>query len=263
MHELTLSNITCSYGQHQVLTGVDCTISGGNLAFLLGPNGCGKSTLFSCILGHHHGHGGTVTIDGVDISHMSPAALAKLIAYIPQSSAPTFNYTVLQTVMMGRTSHMGLFASPSKSDMEIAIQSLERLGIGHLADKGANKISGGEQQLVLIARALAQQAPVIMMDEPTSNLDFGNQLMVLHQLRSLCRDGKLILLSSHNPQHALSYGDHVLVLHDGKIEQQGIPQQIITSECIKHVYGVDVQMLDYTDSHGHRQTVLAGATESF
>ncbi len=258
---ISVQDIHFSYGDHPVLDGVSFSLEPSKLTFLLGPNGSGKSTLFRCMLGHRPPDSGTVAVDGADTTTMTPAELAHHIAYIPQVTAPTFNYTVLQAVLMGRTSHMKLFASPSAKDIDIAYEALERLGIRHLANKGSNRISGGEQQLVLIARALAQQAQIIIMDEPTSSLDYGNQLMVLSQMKSLCKDGKLVFLSSHNPQHAMSYADEVLVLYDGKVWSQGTPKQVITKEMIRQVYGVDVTILEYIDEAGHVRNMVAPTQE--
>jgi iron complex transport system ATP-binding protein len=254
---ISVNGISFAYGTHQVLKNIDFTLTPGHLTFLLGPNGSGKSTLFKCMLGHRRPQAGAVSLDGMPTTGMSPAELAHRIAYIPQISTPTFNYTVLQAVLMGRTAHMKLFSTPSAQDIRIAYEALERLGIRHLADKGSNQISGGEQQLVLIARALAQQAQVIIMDEPTSSLDYGNQLMVLSQMKSLCQDGKLVFLSSHNPQHAMAYGDDVLVLYRGKVWRHGTPQEVITREMIHQVYHVDVAILQYTDDAGQVRHMVA------
>ena len=258
---ISVHDIHFSYGDHRVLDGVSFSLEPSKLTFLLGPNGSGKSTLFKCMLGHRSPNAGTVAVDGDDTATMKATEIAHRIAYIPQVTAPTFNYTVLQAVLMGRTSHMKLFSSPSAKDIDIAYEALDRLGIRQLANKGSNKISGGEQQLVLIARALAQQAKIIIMDEPTSNLDYGNQLMVLSQMKSLCKDGKLVFLSSHNPQHAMSYADEVLILHHGKVQGQGTPEQVITKEMIHQVYGVDVTILEYVDDTGHARNMVAPIQE--
>lgn len=258
---LSTKDIRFSYGEHLVLDGVSFTLETSKLSFLLGPNGSGKSTLFKCMLGHRKPNAGTVMIDNIDTTSIRPTELAHHIAYIPQVSAPTFNYTVLQAVLMGRTAHLKLFATPTRKDIDIAYEALERLGIKHLADKGSNKISGGEQQLVLIARALAQQSEIIIMDEPTSSLDYGNQIMVLSQMKSLCRDGKLVFLSSHNPQHAMTYADNVIVLHNGRIANQGTPEQVITQEMIREVYGVEVTILEYVDTAGKLQRMVAPIQE--
>lgn len=258
---ISVQDIHFSYGDHLVLDGVSFSLEPSKLTFLLGPNGCGKSTLFKCMLGHRLPGEGTVSVDGINTAAMNSTELAHRIAYIPQVTAPTFNYSVLQAVLMGRTSHMKLFSTPSAKDIDIAYEAMERLGIRHLADKGSNKISGGEQQLVLIARALTQQAQIIIMDEPTSSLDYGNQLMVLSQMKSLCKDGKLVFLSSHNPQHAMSYADEVLILYKGKVQSHGTPDQVITREMIRKVYGVDVTILEYTDEAGHARNMVAPVQE--
>lgn len=235
-----VQNLNFSYTKKRVLKGVDFCVDSGQLVCLLGPNGVGKSTLFRCILGLLRGYSGAAYIDGQDIGRLSPKQLARLVAYIPQSHAPAFNYSVLDMTLMGTTPQLSAFVTPGKREIDLAEAALARLDILHLRDRSFLHTSGGEQQLVLIARALAQQAKVLVMDEPTANLDYGNQIRVLDQVKALSKNGYTIIQSTHHPDQAFLYADVVLAMMDGKILAKGSPQQIINAGLIRDLYGVDV-----------------------
>jgi len=166
------------------------------------------------------------------------------LAYIPQSSSPVYDYTALDTVLMGTTSSLGFLESPGKKEEEEALTVLEDLGIGYLKDRGIARISGGEQQLVYIARALIQKAKILIMDEPTANLDYGNQYRVMDKVRSLSKEGYTILLSTHNPEHALLYADKVLILKDGKVLTQGKKDEVLTEQVLSDLYGIPIGVED-------------------
>ena len=171
--------------------------------------------------------------------------IARRVAYIPQTHYPAFNYAVFDMVLMGTTHSMGAFSTPGEKQRRAAEAALGRMGISHLAGRSYMRLSGGEQQMVLIARALAQESPVLMMDEPTASLDYGNQHRVLSCVRSLAReDGYTVVLSTHNPQHALSYADAILALHDGRVLAAGTPQAVLSGDLLRTLYGVDVCMVD-------------------
>lgn len=231
-----------SYGRNHVLQGVSFSADSGDFICLLGENGAGKTTLFRCMLGFLKGYTGEILIDGAPQKSYSVRALARKAAYIPQAHAPTFNYTVLQTVLMGTTAQLGRYASPGKKEEKKAEECLERLGIRHLAGRGFARISGGERQLVLIARALAQDSRVLIMDEPTANLDYGNQIRVMQQVQALAGEGYLILLSTHNPEHALLYSHKVLVLREGKTDLYGETRRILSAPVISDLYGIPVKV---------------------
>jgi iron complex transport system ATP-binding protein len=165
----------------------------------LGPNGCGKTTLFRTILGLLPRQGGSVRLDGHDLATLSRRDVAQRIGYVPQAQAGYFPFTVREMVLMGRTAHLSLFATPSPRDDAVAERMLDTLGMLHLADHRYTEISGGERQLALIARALTQEPKLLVMDEPTANLDFGNQLLVLDRIGTLARQGMAIILSTHDP----------------------------------------------------------------
>lgn len=252
---LALSDITYRYGKKgdDVLRKVSFSAGRGEVIAVLGPNGVGKSTMFKCLLGFFKNYGGTITLDGLDLSTLSHKQIAKRIAYIPQSTYPTFNYDVIDVVMMGLTSKLSLLSSPNKEHIKRAHEALENLGIGHLAHAGYGEISGGERQLVLIARALVQDAKILIMDEPTANLDYGNQFRVMCKVADLAADGYLIILSTHNPDHAFLYAHRVLMMYGGEVIADGTPESVLDSELIYRVYGVNVRIETFTDESGtHR-----------
>jgi iron complex transport system ATP-binding protein len=207
---------------------------------LLGPNGSGKTTLFKTMLGLLPSQAGEVRLDGVALAHLTRPQIARRVAYVPQAHAAHFPFTVIDMVVMGRTAHLGLFASPTRQDRHRALAALATLGIAELAQAEFTRISGGQRQLALIARALAQEAPVIIMDEPTASLDFGNQVVVLSEVKRLAAQGLTIVLSTHDPDHAFSVGDRVALLDGGRLIAQGAPRDVLTPERLRAVYGVSV-----------------------
>ena len=241
---LSVADLRFSYGEREILRGVNFTAEKGELLAVLGPNGAGKSTLFRCILGALEGYSGTISVDGTDLRTVSVREKARHIAYIPQSHHPTAGYTVLDTALMGLTRQMGVFSQPKEQHIRLAMSALERLGIEDLAQREFSRLSGGEQQLVLIARAMTQQAQIMVMDEPTSSLDFGNQLRVMRQIRELTRRGYTVLLSTHNPQHALSFADRVLALYDGGVAAFGAADEVLTADLLKKLYHVDANLVE-------------------
>lgn len=237
---LEVRGLSFSYGNNPVLEDIGFTMGSGVLLGLLGPNGAGKSTLFRCLLGLEKSHPGTVLLDGQDIKTLTPAALAKRIAYVPQIHYPSFNYSALDMVLMGTAAQGKEWSIPNTRQREAASAALEQLGMGKFRDRGFRQLSGGEQQLVLIARALAQDARLLVMDEPTANLDYGNQIRVLLQVKELSRQGYSIILSTHNPDHAFLFADQVLALHSKRIAASGAPGEVLTGELITRLYGVPV-----------------------
>lgn len=239
---LKVDNLHFSYGSHEVLKGVSFGIEDSGFVSLLGPNGAGKSTLFRCMLGLLEPGKGSVHICGRDIRNMPPAELSHRVAYIPQSHTPVFNFSVFDMVLMGTTAQLSQFASPGKKQKELAEAAMERMGILHLMNRGCGNISGGERQLALIARAIAQQAKILVMDEPSASLDYGNKFRVMETVKSLTEDDYTIIQSTHDPDQAYLYSDQILALYDGKILACGTPRDTISSSLISTLYGVDVQV---------------------
>jgi iron complex transport system ATP-binding protein len=220
--------------------GVDLAVGAGAVVCLLGANGCGKTTLFKTLLGLLRAQGGEVRIDGQPLAALPRAEVARRVAYVPQAHAAHFPYTVLDMVLMGRTAHLGPFARPGPPDHAAAMEALATLGIADLAGADYTRISGGQRQLGLIARALAQAAPLIVMDEPTASLDFGNQVVVLAQVQRLAARGIGVIMSTHAPDQAFACADGVLLMQHGRIVAEGEPEAVLTAERLREVYGVEV-----------------------
>ena len=244
---LKIENLRFSYGKQEILKGVSFDAKEGSLISVLGPNGVGKSTLFRCMLGILNPTGGRVCIGGQDIRTMTAAELSKCVAYIPQSHNPVFNFSVFDLVLMGTTAQLGHFALPAREQEKLADAALERMGISHLRDRGCGHISGGEGQLVLIARAIAQQARILVMDEPSANLDFGNKIRVMKTVKSLTDEGYTVIQSTHDPDQAYLYSDRILALLDGKVCAWGTPQDTISDSLVSALYGVDAAVCSLWD----------------
>jgi iron complex transport system ATP-binding protein len=232
--------LNIGYGVTAIGHDLNLVASPGRVLCLLGPNGSGKTTLFKTLLGLLPPRAGAVLLRGDVISTLKRDEIARRVAYVPQAHAAHFPFAVSDMVVMGRTAHQGVFAMPSAEDRTKAAAALARLGIADLADRDYTRLSGGQRQLVLIARALAQDAPAIVMDEPTASLDFGNQLLVLQEIARLAQSGLAIVLSTHDPDHAFAVAHKVALLHDGQLIAVGLPAAVLTPERLKLVYGVDV-----------------------
>ena len=254
---IEVRNVSFSYGDRPVLNGVSFGASEGEMLCVLGPNGVGKSTLFNCILGILKPQGGEILLEGRHAQEFTVRELAKKIAFVPQSHAPTFNYSVFDMVLMGTTAHVGGMSSPGASEVKLAEDALERVGITHLKKRGYMQISGGERQLSLIARALAQQASLVIMDEPTANLDYGNQLRILIRVKELVKSEKLtVIQSTHNPDHVFLFADRVLALIDGQVAALGTPEEAVTEKLIEALYGVKVRLDKIEGGHTACRPVL-------
>ncbi len=235
-----------AFGFPGVPVGRDVTLRverGATLA-VLGGNGAGKTTLLRTLLGLLPALGGSVRVDGVAVARLRPAERARRFAYVPQQHVPPFPFTVEEAVVMGRAVHLSTFARPAEIDRRAARNALERLDIGSLAARRVTELSGGERQLVLIARALAQDAPILILDEPTASLDFGNRARVLAELDRLRRDGLAIVFSTHEPDHALAHADQALLLSGGTSLACDAAERALTADNVSRLYGVPVDLVD-------------------
>lgn len=239
---LEVKDLHFSYGMQDVLHHISFRTEHGSFLSVLGPNGVGKSTLFKCLLGIYPPGKGEIYIDGENLQHFTPKQLARKIAYIPQSHHPSFPYSVFDMVLMGTASQIPSYAAPGSAQMTKADAVLERLGISHLKNRSYTMISGGERQLTLIARALVQDARILVMDEPSASLDFGNRIRVMQTMQSLAKEGYLVIQSTHDPDQAFLYSDYILALHEGQVLAYGTPSEVITSELISKLYHVNVDV---------------------
>lgn len=238
---LEVSHLSFSYRKRQqVLKDVSFSLEPGQILCMLGPNGTGKTTLLRCLLGLKKPEGGKVMLDGQDLAHLGSGPRAKLMAYVPQASDLAFSYEVREVVLMGRVAHLPLGAAHSLRDQDAVTECLERLQITELQNRRFQELSGGEKQMVLVARAMVQQAKYLIMDEPTANLDYSNQIRILRVIRDLARQGYGILMTSHYPDHAFLACSRALLMRDGVVLAEGTPEEVVTTESLTRLYGTPV-----------------------
>lgn len=252
---LEIQDARGGYGHGDIVKGVSCFADSGDILCLLGPNGCGKTTLFRLLLGTIPLTGGLIRINGQDIRKLSAKELAGLVAYIPQYHRPIFSYTVLDVVIMGRASHFSAFDTPKSVDREAAFEALKKVNAVDLANQKYTSLSGGQRQLILIARAICQAAKVFVMDEPAANLDYANQQLLMDVTVDLARKGYCVVLSTHSPEHPASVGSKVLLMREGRVEGFGTPAQVLTSENLESVYGIEMDVVTIQDRYGSSRTI--------
>ncbi len=234
---LSVHNLSFQYDRTPVFHDVSFQVPAGRLCALFGPNGSGKTTLFKCCLNFLSVGGGEVAVDGERASGLRAAELARRIAYVPQEHALSFPYTVKEVVLMGRTPHLGGGFGIGAAHRTAVLDALRLLGIVDLAERPYNQLSGGQRQLALIARAIAQQTPLLLLDEPTASLDFDNQLRIWRLLRQLSAQGKTILVATHDPNHVLWFCDQVIVMGRGRLLADGPPGQVLGGDVLQQLYG--------------------------
>lgn len=238
-----------------IVKGLSFGIDSGEVLSVLGPNGCGKTTLFRLILGLLSPSGGELFIDGRRAEELTPRERAQKIAYIPQNHTPIFPYSVLDVLLMGRASHFSAFSSPGSVDRDIAFGALERLNISHLANEKYTALSGGQRQMVLIARAMCQSARIFIMDEPGANLDYANLELLMSVISGLAQEGYCVVMSTHSPEHPFSIANKALLMKDGEAVSFGPPQTAISSDMLEQVYGIKMDVVTVRDRSGGEHTI--------
>ncbi len=256
--KLEVRDAECGYNKkNPTLSYVNFTVESGEVCSVLGPNGVGKSTLFKSILGLIPLIKGQVLIDGEDIARWSPARMAQSVAYVAQSHIPPFPYQVKDVVMLGRVGKIGPTGTPSVEDYRIVENAMADMGVDHLRDKVYTDISGGELQLVMIARALAQQPQMLVLDEPTAALDYGNVVRVIGKVRELAAKGYAVVMTTHSPDHAFMCNSKVVLLQRELPMKFGDAIDIITEKNMKQAYGINVKIVEFVNTHNEVMRMCA------
>ncbi|RDU24257.1 ABC transporter ATP-binding protein [Anaerosacchariphilus polymeriproducens] len=254
---LVVENLACGYKRRTVIENVSFQLSKGEVLCLFGPNGVGKTTFFKTLLGFLKSLNGTILINNQSLNQMNRETIAKNIAYVPQAHQMAFAFKVIDVVVLGRLVYMGKQRRPSREDYKKAREALNKLQIMHLEEKLYTELSGGERQMVLIARALTQEAPILIMDEPTSNLDYGNQIKVMEQIQRLRQQKFAVIMTTHSPEQVLLCGDQVIVFYGGKLIRTGAPKDIMTPQLIKDIYNVEVSKIKKGDGNFYESYIPA------
>ncbi|MGE5389454.1 MAG: ABC transporter ATP-binding protein [Deltaproteobacteria bacterium] len=253
MYLLEVNNACFAYPQQktEVFSNINLRVGRGEIFCLLGPNGCGKTTLLDCILGIHGLGKGTICVNGEDAKHFHPGEMARHVAYVPQRHDNSFPYTVIDMVKMGRTVYTGRFSSPSELDKIRAKQALTTVGMMDLRHRPFTQLSGGEAQLIMIARALAQETPLIIMDEPTAHLDFKHEMLVMETIVKLVKEtGLSILMATHFPNHTFYFENQempitVALMHGNTFLETGTPTEVLTEANVGRIYRVKSKLAGF------------------
>jgi len=255
---MTIKEAAFDYQSKQVFHDINFELHAGEIFCLFGPNGCGKSTLLECILGLLKLKNGNIYIKDTDINLLKPKEIAQQIAYVPQVHKKTFPYKVIDIVLMGRAANTGFFGTPDPADLEIAEQSLSVVGMDKYRDTPYTMLSGGETQLIMLARALAQQTPIIVMDEPTAHLDFKHELVILENVVKLVKEqGVALIMATHFPNHAFYFENKgirtlVALMNNKSFADFGAPSSIISEINMRKTFNIDSKLIDFPLAVGER-----------
>lgn len=259
--------VSFGYNGIPLFQDINFSIEPGELFCLLGPNGCGKTTLLDCILGHLKPLSGEILLDGSSIIRIRPEQIARQIAYVPQTHEKTFPYRVMDVVLMGRAAYIGIFGRPGEEDLAIVEEALATVGITHLRDRRYTQLSGGEVQLVMVARALAQKTPVIVMDEPTAHLDFKHELVIMEKVVELVREqGLAILMATHFPNHCFYFENsglatRVAMMTNINFLAVGSPSDVLSEENLQQLYNVNTRVVSFpVDTKQELKQIIAIST---
>lgn len=248
---LDIQDLCCGYGNKTVVKDISFTLAAGEIICLLGPNGVGKTTFFKTLLGFLKPLSGQIRFQNEDILSWPRKRFARTISYVPQANSNPFPFSGRDVVVAGRNAHTGFTSTPSKDDYHHADSCLSELGILHLRNKIFSEMSGGERQLILIARALAQTPRVLVMDEPTSNLDYGNQIKIINLIHYLSHHNMAVILTTHSPDQVLLYRCRAVVFRNGNQTHEGTATQIITEQMLREVYSVETDVCTIQTRHDH------------
>lgn len=242
-----------SFGARPVFNAIDLDVRAGEVLTILGPNGCGKSTLLRCIGGALTLARGTVRVGDADLAKLDPGARARKVGFLFQDHVPSFPFKVLDLASMGRTPYLGFLGTPSPSDLSLAEEALDKVGILHLKDRPYTELSGGERQLVLLARTLVQQPEVILLDEPTAHLDIRNQVRCLKTIGALSAAGATLIMTTHDPNHAFLFTGRVVLMQPGGSILVGPAADIISDATLSATYGIDIGVFLAQRANGHEE----------
>lgn len=241
---LEVNNLSFHYhNSRTIFHEVSLNVDKGEVLSILGPNGSGKSTLLNCIANLYSPKSGEILLNGQPMSKMNLREVARVIGYVPQIHTPAYAFSVREFAVMGRTPYIGAFTTPGVEDYRIADEALERMGIAHLRDKPYTEISGGERQQVTIARVIAQQPQLILLDEPTAHLDYGNQHRVIQMLRQLAAEGYALIMTTHNPEHAIILNGKVAILNREGVLSVGQAAETLSAETLSNLYGLSIKTI--------------------
>ncbi len=243
---LTAHDLAIGFARRTLAAHISFALNAGEAIAILGPNGSGKTTLLRTLLGLLPARAGKVTLQNEAVDDLAPAAIARAMAHVPQAMNGFFNFSVIEVVEMGRAAHLPWYAKPGAKDRRLAEQALAELNISTFADREFAELSGGERQLVMIARALASAAPILLLDEPTASLDYGNQFLILDELAKLKSRGVAILFTTHDPHQALRLADRTLTLSRDGAVSLGATESVVTRESLAALYGIDVPLPTFT-----------------
>ena len=250
MAKLEIQNITLNYGQRTVIKDLSFRLSPGELLGLVGPNGCGKTSIIKSLSRVLTPNSGKISLDGKELTETSRQELARIIGVVPQNPSLPETFTVFEVVILGRNPHLGLLSGESARDIAVVWQAMDRTGITHLAKRRIGELSGGEKQRVTIARVLAQEPQVILLDEPTANLDISQQMGIMDLITGMCRDKNIAgLIAIHDLNVAAQYCTRIIMLKDGEMYAEGTPGEVITAENVREVFDAETSIYPHPENN--------------
>ncbi|MCR5104623.1 MAG: ABC transporter ATP-binding protein [Eubacterium sp.] len=242
---IDIKGVSCGYGNKRVIDNLSFSVETGRICGLIGPNGAGKSTLIKCIMGYIKPEKGDIQVNGSSVVGISEKEMAKKVSYVAQSHDIAFSFSVMEMVLMGRTPYLGGLYGPKQEDYDICLKELEAVGMIKYKDVPFHNLSGGQKQLCFLARAFSQDTPVLILDEPTTGLDYKNQMVFWKMIRESGAKSKTVIVSVHDPSHVIWFCDDVLALKgDGALYAKGPAHEVIQEELLKGIYDLDIDIIE-------------------